>query len=676
MDNKENQNVKTIIDNQDKSKKLFNNIFGKIYSDFESKLSLIKESTQNYFDNIPSECAKNYQDFQNKFHSYFLKKADIMKNALGIKDKENEEEELDEKTISEIQNYTKTIIDNFNSIIKTYEVIFDNIKENMKILLKFLTITTENLEEKNPVHFFLDKEIKNILNNWLFIKLTFEDYNIFNLVNNNLIDDQFKDLCFKVCDNKLFSIDISDQYQNQTISSIYKISQKYISSIKLQNIDSWEICSDTSEYVQLKSLYLKDITKLPKKDIFCHFDKVNKLKLEKCNIIKFKNLDFLDCIKSFNNLIEIYFENSNLINNDFNMIFSEYLMKNENTKKNLEVLSFKNNHLNKIDINQLVFQQKNKFYSLRELNFSKNNIYKFEINPEFFPKLIVINLCYNKFTYSKFKKYKDIIVLQSGNLFLMQEEFYKNYYTKFIEKINTTSSKLNKIYLSYIPKSFSEEYLPSIKISNSVLMNLLSLDLSYNHMNCDIFFSFIKNNKTCLNIRKINLNGNELDDTFFEKYIDNKYNELFYNLESIKMSNNLIGNDVDINYKDDEPIPEYLQKYEKLIYKLRLIYNFIEKNKNLTKFYITRNPISEKFIIEACDKKDIEKKIKKDENGNIIINCFYTFLLKIKKELRTPKLINNKNGVDIRYDCNKKNNQDIASFNIDNNNYYISFNNN
>ena len=102
------------------------------------------------------------------------------------------------------------------------------------------------------------------------------------------------------------------------------------------------------------------------------------------------------------------------------------------------------------------------------------------------------------------------------------------------------------------------------------------------------------------------------------------------------MNDNLIGNSCTINTAElgDKPIQTKEDRISD-VYKLRLIYKFIEKNKNLSKLYLTKNPMSEKLqISEDLDMNDISALISKDkDNKTIIIDSFYSFLKKINDEL-------------------------------------------
>ena len=56
----------------------------------------------------------------------------------------------------------------------------------------------------------------------------------------------------------------------------------------------------------------------------------------------------------------------------------------------------------------------------------------------------------------------------------------------------------------------------------------------------------------------------------------------------------------------------------------------------MRKINITKNPISEIFTVVPEEKKNADispKYIQKDEKDNIIINGFFSFLIKIKNEL-------------------------------------------
>ena len=654
-----NQNkIREVINTKPKGvNKVINDIYGEEYFQMESQLKAMKENSKTYFNNISSEYSNKYDQLINGFENHFSKITKKIQNSFELNNPASGEELINEKNFKLIRKYSKNYLDSFNSILIMNEQIFENIKTNINILINFIDISSKSLYKKNPTHAFLDKEFKNIINNWMFLNINFQNYDFIKVLNNDDISEEMKNILFNVCENKSFYMKIDNNISKDIFSKNLKRCNNQLSYLKfneINDIDSYFIKNDL-QFPNLKTLEIKD-TSLKNSQFLKKFPNLEKLNLILCHL----NLKILENLS--NNITELYFVKNGFINSDFNKIISDYLLKCDSLRKNLTLLSFADNNLSKIDFNQIVFQSKQSFNSLKEIDLQKNKIYKFSINPEYFQALKVINLCYNNFTNSCFNEYKDILVLLSGNIFLMDNVLCGNYYTELEKKLNKNLPSVKSISMSYIPKLISQNYISNVKIGNSLLTDLLNLDLSFNHMNCDTFFSFIKNNKRSLNIKKFNLNGNELDDSFFEKYINQHYNELFYNLECLYINNNLIGGEVEVDYKDKAPIQDDDKDYENIIYKLRLIYKFIEVNKKMKRMSITRNPISKICKIKDANEEEIKKSIVKDENDKIIINSFYTFLLKIKNELIND---NDRTEFNIRYDCRSHINLDLCDFIFD-----------
>ena len=647
------------LNNLEFDKDIYNKIYGQEYFNLESKLNSINGSFQSYFDKISEEYTNKFQKLTNSFYSFFAKSLKKIQNSFDtIINKENS----DKKQIKLIQDYSKKYIDKFQNILNFYEQILANLQNNINVLLNFFDIISDSIEA-NPIDIFLNKEIKNIINNWMFLKLKIDDYNIKEIINSQEVDDKIKKLIFNACENKAFKMSIdSTKAEEEKLSEINNDKRNYhLSILKVKNFEDY-FKNNNIIYPKLKSLYIKN--SYFDSNFNRKFPNLEKIQINSCYNF---NLDILENLP--NNIIEINLDNNGLINSEFNRIFSEYLTKNDFIKRNLKKISFKNNNISKIDFNQLVFSSKNTFHSLKEINVSKNRIYKFMIDPQFFPSLKVINLCYNCLSSSYFKEIKDILILQSGNPFLMNSNLCINYYSNLKQKLDNNIHITDNISITYIPKDMSINYISNIKLHNKFLINLLSLDLSFNHLNNDSLFSFIRNNKPCLNIKEINLNGNELNDIFFEKYLDNKFYELFDKLKIIYMNNNLIGDESEINYKDDVPILERYKNLEKIIYKMRLIFKFLKLNKNLKLFSITRNPIGNYFQIKENSEKKLLKRLVYDENNKVNINCFYTFLLKIRDEINYDNP--GRKELNIIFDCPLDINKNSNEFNYNEN--IISF---
>ena len=647
------------LNNLEFDKDIYNKIYGQEYFNLESKLNSINGSFQSYFDKISEEYTNKFQKLTNSYYSFFAKSLKKIQNSFDtIINKENS----DKKQIKLIQDYSKKYIDKFQNILNFYEQILANLQNNINVLLNFFDIISDSIEA-NPIDIFLNKEIKNIINNWMFLKLKIDDYNIKEIINSQEVDDKIKKLIFNACENKAFKMSIdSTKAEEEKLSEINNDKRNYhLSILKVKNFEDY-FKNNNIIYPKLKSLYIKN--SYFDSNFNRKFPNLEKIQINSCYNF---NLDILENLP--NNIIEINLDNNGLINSEFNRIFSEYLTKNDFIKRNLKKISFKNNNISKIDFNQLAFSSKNTFHSLKEINVSKNRIYKFMIDPQFFPSLKVINLCYNCLSSSYFKEIKDILILQSGNPFLMNSNLCINYYSNLKQKLDNNIHITDNISITYIPKDMSINYISNIKLHNKFLINLLSLDLSFNHLNNDSLFSFIRNNKPCLNIKEINLNGNELNDIFFEKYLDNKFYELFDKLKIIYMNNNLIGDESEINYKDDVPILERYKNLEKIIYKMRLIFKFLKLNKNLKLFSITRNPIGNYFQIKENSEKKLLKRLVYDENNKVNINCFYTFLLKIRDEINYDNP--GRKELNIIFDCPLDINKNSNEFNYNEN--IISF---
>ena len=190
-------------------------------------------------------------------------------------------------------------------------------------------------------------------------------------------------------------------------------------------------------------------------------------------------------------------------------------------------------------------------------------------------------------------------------------------------------------------------------IAAPILQNLKKLTLSYNKLTCKTLFTFFNTIKEPINLSKLNLNGNELDDTFFEQYLEQNFASTFPKLQHISLSSNQIGNNkITVQYKDNKPIKD--KQFTQEIYKLRMMYKFIEVNKSLNKINLTKNPISDIYTIvpEENNNADVNSKyIIKDDENEIIINCFFSFLIKIRDELLRNGMEYSRSSFNVKFDC-------------------------
>ena len=595
----------------------------------------IKEESnisKEYINQTCQDFSKLSESFVEQIISHLKDKASLYENLFNLKD------ENSKKTSTfDLKLVTKKTIKYLNQILKIHSQLYESTKQLFQIYLNFLNIS-KYLNSKNPSDdFFLDK-LEDIINSWLFMKLDFEKFDFGEALKNCALEENFKNLILNVCKSKrlYLKLDFAKEKNNNKLLQNYlkmiQENQLNLIGIRIDNLDKYEnISKKEFKFSKLKKLYMNNV--ISEGNIkFDQTPKLEKFVMKLCPQIDVSSLNpFPEHLK------KIYLEKNNFVDKDFYYIINNVILPNKQLLMNLELLSFAKNYLSKIDLSYI--NNKYFFNSLTELNFSKNKIYSFTFNKNNYNKLTYINCCYNNLNRSYVGKIPTILGLEGANLFLLNDELFNKYYTSLKEKLTSDKIKFNKIsYLniSYIPRIKSIEYFKDFRLNESIILNLKKLDLSYNGLKCDTFFKFIENNKGFFNLRSLNLTGNLFDDTFFEKYLE--YEDIFNKLEHLNLNSNNIGDPlVKINYKDEIPINDkILGGNTDLIYKLRLIYKFVEKNKYLTRLNLAENPISKMYSnknINLDQSSQIQSYIQVDEKNNIIINCFISLFYKIQGEI-------------------------------------------
>ena len=672
-ENDENLNEDKYLDETEISRSTIKNVYGNKYDQILRDFKNMENQTKKYFHNVLTQLEQKYEDFNSNIHKHFLEVTNQFTEAFKL-----DEENVNEQKSNLIQKYSKEYLDQLIKIIKMEEQILQSIKETISILLNSLDIS-KTLDKEKPIQHFLEKEFTNIIKSWLFIKLDIDKFNFAKTINNSDLDENFKDFLSKVCQGKNFIMNIGPtqmiddelnefgyEEMNQKDETMISDNVKNLTRLKITKIRNADAYFDSlNSCPKLNYLKFNNVSfssQNNKKDTLlkkCPY-------LEKLIINGAYNFDIKMLEHLSKKITKLILSNNNFVNYDFQKIMSSYIIKSDSMRRNLVLLSFSNNCISKVDLESLVHHPKQNFYSLKELDFHKNKITKFKINQEYFLELKTINCCYNKFSRSDFDGYKNILALLSGNLFLTDINVCQKYYTKLGKQLNEYKMSLTNLSLSYLPKEFCGKYLSNIIINDNILISLKKLDLSYNDLNCDLLFNFINNNKGCLYLKKINLSGNKLDDRFFKRFLEMKLNNIFTRLQKINLNSNLIGggNNIDIIDLGDEPIATK-DENKMDVYKLRLIYKFIEINKNLSQLSITKNPICSKSVISTDINMDgVSELMKKDNSKHLIINCFYSFILKITTELLTNKEEkNNRGSFNLKFDVGNDINLNSESFN-------------
>ena len=653
------------------------NILNYIYGDdifvIIDELSKFKENSKAYLKATQEELNIKYNFFETEVLKYINSTTNKIINAFRL-DISN----LDEETRKIVQELVKEKIIFINKVITLYKQITEIIKQNFLILKNFLD--NFDLNKEFPIQDFFKKEFNNITTSWLFLKLDLEKFDFKNIIEESNLNQNYKDFLMKECHEKssFMNIILPENKENDTSNlniinykELYKEeinllseNSNHLVKLNMKNVPVIEDFLGKSKYDKLEKLNLKN-SNITDNKIFNQFSSLTKLSIKYCPDLDTSIFNDINLL----NLKYLILEKNGFIDQDLDNLISNFILKSPDLIDNLEILSFAYNNLSNIDFNHYLTTPKHVFNSLNSLILNHNELYKITIDKYYFPELKLLDCSNNNLNSYYFSDLQndDILILQSGNFFLMDDSLCQIYYSNIRNKLaNTDYLSLRKLDLSYMPTLFSNSFLSNININHSLFINLKKLNLSYNGISCDTLFNFFEKNKECLKLRTLNLNGNQLDDTFFERFLNLGLNKIFSNLKKLYLNDNNIGCNDEIDYKDEEPISK--KEYEKDIYKLRLMYKFICENKNLKLISINKNPISEKNIVmyeDIINEENKEGILIKNKNGEIIINDFYSFLIKIKNELTE------RNDLNVKFDCLYDVNFNSKDFNYES--QYIKF---
>lgn len=677
------------------SRETLNSIYGDNYDIIKLKLLDTENEAINYLTDTISVLQVKYKNFNTDINTHFRDLTSKITDAFKLNNNQEENAKNSKKDNKEIliQKYTKDYIEQLQKIINIHQQIFKNIKNTISIFYNFLDISKFIGKEK-PINEFFSKEFKNIIENWLFMQIDLENFDFTKAINESSFDTDLKSLLLNTRKNKNFIMNISNptKYMKICKKNFDKLHPDKARKLSLLYEKNKKIMTENHDNLfKLKMRNVFYIDKYFEPDVvynkikFLKFDNVtfanqdekqkeflkNMPSLEKLMINSSNNFD-ISLLKDLSkSLIKLSLTKNGFVDFEFKNIMENYLVKSEHIRKNLQYLSFSDNYLSNINLNQIVYLPKHSFLSLKELDFKNNKIFQFMIDPNYFPDLKCINCCYNYLTKNSFEQYEKILTLLSGNIFLSQKQSAENYFTNLSRKLNTYTITLTYLNLSYVPKEISNNYLNNIIINDSILINLRKLDLSYNNLVCDTIINFFNNNKSCFCLKSLNLSNNLLDASFFEKYLEAGLNKQISKLKYIKLDSNKFGSFDDIDESPEKQNEEYI----KLI---RSLYKFIYENKNLVDLTITKNDLCNNLIVmnieENANNFNFNDYVVRDKNGKIEIRCFYSFLWKIRIEMNEE---NKKDKSEIRplfnikFDCRNSinKNSDDFEFNTD----YIIF---
>jgi hypothetical protein len=357
-------------------------IYGDEIPKIIKSLEDLKTSSIDYFTSELQDIIKEYNIFYTEINNNI--NINTTKMIKYFKLEEALKGQGDKETTEMVLKINNDKVSTIKNILTTHSKIIETIKENMLCLKKFLNLC-QNFE-KNSVHIFYEKEFDNIARNWLLLKLNFENFNFNKSIGESTLDQNFKDFIIKTCqcknltltiqnpkyylgeDNKkvVLSADEEKKRRAKKENDIKTISenQNNIIKLKMKNIneaDGYFIKS--TSFTKLRGLLLENVT-LKNNNVLYLFPYLSKLRIKNCQSLEiniFKNMS--------TNLRKLYFTRNGFVNYEFKKIVQDYLLKSQSIRDNLEVLSFANNNIAKVDFTQIISNNNELFRALKEIDF-------------------------------------------------------------------------------------------------------------------------------------------------------------------------------------------------------------------------------------------------------------------------------------------------------------------
>ena len=290
------------------------------------------------------------------------------------------------------------------------------------------------------------------------------------------------------------------------------------------------------------------------------FPNVNKFKLKKCTI-SFDSKEFFN----FNKIKELYLENIGLVNESFNSIFSD-LKNNIEFMNNIKIFSIKNNNISILNLNFEEVKEEakenednnndtesnKKYNSLEFLNLSDNKISKLSSTIfDLLPAIKVIDITNNNISfYSKYKplldssKEKKCIVLLAKNPGVIKEK-NKEEYCNYLNEILPTVSLEYPMKILNLEGLFCGTTYPLLfTVFSNLNLNVISLNLSYNHLNDEDFIKLIENSNSSTSVftgvKKLILCSNYITEKGLNTLIEGGYNKKLPSVVKLDLSGNPI----------------------------------------------------------------------------------------------------------------------------------------
>ena len=585
------------------------------------QLNEVKQSTLSYLDKAKNELDKRYSIYINKINEYINEnELKISKVFPRFETNENFMNYADDKIFKQI-----------DYLLEIHENIFSALEDHISLLFTFLD-QISLIQQKNPFEHFLNNNSNDILNCWFLSKINFDKLSLSNVIMNKNLSDLVSGYLCKKRENNFAKITIQKdtkgnlsletEFLRDNINNLKKLKflglssdtvNQILSQLNKKNKEKINLFAEDNQIDQekiqigkkLKSLSIIESNISPSNEL----PKINLPVLRKVKIKKSRlplNYFFDSIVDQTSFLRIINMQNCKITDKDFIEFFS-YLNHKSYLQESIQYLGFSGNDLSYINLKKFV----NKGGLLKNLQYfdlSKNNIYEFVTdNFKALPQLKVLDLSDNNISnyvffdsiYTRHKKGKmPCFVLLSNNIFVSNNKLNNREYRKYIYQCLTNFKyKIKKLNLCLLYNKDNNEDLTVLRISPSVKISMIKLNLSFCGLKTETIWKFFQNNYGLLNLVSLNLSYNFISNNFF--YLCAGQDILLEKLRVIDLSMNQISCR---EIKDLNQIETFINNYQKLK-KIKIQENSFMKDLFLL-FQKSKNEVIE--IIDRFLKKEIK----------------------------------------------------------------------
>ena len=535
----------------------------------------VKQNTLSYLDKAKIELDKRYSLYIKKINNY------INENELKISKVFPNFE-----TNENFMNYADdTIFKQIDYLLEIHENIFSALEDHITLLFTFLD-QISLIKQKNPFEHFLNTNSNEILNCWFLSKIDFNKLSLSNVIINKDLSDLVSGYLCKKRDNNFAKITIQkdtkgnlsleSEFLRDNINNLEKLKFLGLSSDSVN-----EILKNLNKKQINKKKIIEDNIQIGKKlhsisiieSNFCYNDlpKLSLPILRKAKIKKSSfplNYFFDSIIGQTSFLKKIDIQNCKMNDKDF-LEFFYYLGQKKYLQDSIQYLGFSGNELTYINLKKFMLKG-GQLKNLQYFDLSKNNIYEFVTdNFKAMPMLKVLDLSDNNISnyaffdsiFALYKKNKmPCMVLLSNNIFVSNNKINNRDYRKYIyQNLTTFKYKIKKVNLTLLYNKDTIEELTTLRISPSVKISLVKLNLSFCGIKTETIWKFFQNNFGLLNLVSLNLSYNFISNNFFSLCAGQDI--LLEKLKIIDLSMNLI------NCKDMDELKKieiFINNYQKL----------------------------------------------------------------------------------------------------------------